>query len=103
MDTAKKSCRTRLEQNSSVAGVTASLRLLDRCRLIAVQGQRKLQAFRLLAKQREDCGIAPLGKDHVGVFAFNQPRKSKRGRFARLVEFPARPIHFDLKSGAAAV
>src|ERR1700686_1271578 len=97
MDTAKKSCRTCLEQNSSVARVTASLRLMDRCRLIAVQGQRKLQAFRLLAKQRENGGVAPFGKDYVRVFPFDQPRKSESGGLACLVEFPARPIHFNFE------
>ena len=103
MDAAKKSCRARLEQNSSVARVTASSGLVNRGGLIAIQGQRKLQAIRLLAKQGENRGIAPLGKNHVGVFALDQSRKSKRGRFACLVEFPARPIHFDLKRGAAAM
>ena len=103
MDAAKKSCRTRLEQDSSVTRVTASPGLLNGGGLIAIQGQRKLQAFRLLAKQGENRGVAPLGKNHVGVFPLDQSRKSQRGRLACFVEFPACPIHFNFKRGAAAV
>src|ERR1700687_430018 len=103
MDATKKSCRARLEQDSSVTGVTASAGLVNGGGLVAIQGQRKLQAIRLLAKQGENGGIAPLGQNHIGVFPLDQSRKSKRGRLACLVEFPAPPIHFDLKSGAAAM
>ena len=90
-----------LNKNPSVARVTASAGLLDGRGLVAIQGQRKLQAFRLLAKQRENSGVAPLGKNHVGVFALEQSRKSKRRRLACFVEFPASPIHFDFERGAA--
>ena len=46
----EESRRTRFEEDSSVAGVTASAGLVDRCGFVAVQGYRKLQAFRLLAQ-----------------------------------------------------
>src|SRR5580692_8850956 len=100
MDAAKKSCRARLEQDSAVTRVTASAGLVNGGGLIAIQGQRKLQAIRLLAKQGENRGIAPLGQNHVGVFPLDQSRKSKRGRLACFVEFPACPIHLNLQCGS---
>ena len=94
---------TRLEENSPVARVAAAAGLVNGRRLVAIQGQGKPQTLCLLAEQREDRGVTPFRQNHIGIFPLEQARKSKRGRFAGLIELPTRSVHFDFESGVAAM
>ena len=103
MDAAEKRDGAGLEKNPSVTRVAAAAGLLDGRGLVAIERQRRSQAFGLLAKQRKNSRVAPLGKNHVGVVAFEQPRKLNRRRLARFVELPASTVHFDFERRAATV
>src|SRR5206468_788917 len=101
MDAAEERDGARLEKNPSVTCVAATAGLLHGSGLIAIQRQRRSQSFGLLAKQGKNSRVAPLGKNHIGVVTFEQPRKLNRRRLARFVEFPASTVHFDFERRAA--
>src|SRR5713226_8348409 len=91
------------EENPSVTRVAAPAGLLDGRGLVAIERQRRSQALRLLAKQRKNSRVAPLGKNDIGVVAFEQSRKLNRWRLSRFVEFPTSTAHFDFERRAATV
>src|SRR5580704_6080511 len=93
VDTAKERDGAGLEKNPSITRVAASAGLLDGRGLVAIERQRRSQSFGLLAKQRENSRVAPLGKNDIGVVAFEQSRKLNRRRLSRFVELPASTVH----------
>src|SRR6266446_8570542 len=103
MDASKERDGAGFEENPSVAGVAAAAGLLDGRGLVAIERQRRSQAFGLLAKQRKNSRVAPLGKNDIGVVAFEQSRKLNRRRLSRFVEFPASTVPFDFERRAATV
>src|SRR5438552_325060 len=103
MDAAKEGDGARFEKNPSVTCEATSAGLVDGRGLVAIERQRRSQAFGLLAKQRKNSRVAPLGKNHIGVVAFEQSRKLNRRRLSRFVELPASTVHFDFERRAATV
>ncbi len=102
MDAAKESCRARFEQESFRSSCNC---VPSDCWTDAdssrFKGKRKLQAFGLLAKQGENGGIAPLGKNHVGVFAFEQVAQilAREVRPFRRVPSKFHPFRFRARRG----
>ena len=94
--TPEESGGARLEENSPVTRVAAAARLMNGSRLVAIQWQRKLQTFRLLAQQRQDRGVSLLGQNDIRVFAFDEARKSQSREVRRLRRAPStfRPFRF---------
>src|SRR6266446_6832168 len=103
MDASKERDGAGFEENPSVAGVAAAAGLLDGRGLVAIERQRRSQSFGLLAKQRKNSRVAPLGENHVRVVALEEPGKLNGWRLARLVQFPASTVHFDFEGRAATV
>src|SRR5438045_4448446 len=66
VDAAKQRDGAGFEKNPSVTRVAASAGLLDGRGFVAIERQRRSQAFGLLAKQRKNSRVAPLGKNHIG-------------------------------------
>src|SRR5206468_12522743 len=103
VDAAKERDGAGFEKNPSVTRVAAPAGSLDGRGFVAIERQRRSQAFGLLAKQRKNSGVAPLGKNHIGVVAFEQSRKLNRRRLSRFVELPTSTVHFDFERRAATV
>src|SRR2546427_5136801 len=101
MNAAEERYRAGLEKNPSVTGIAAAAGLLDDRGFVTIERQRRSQAFGLLAKQRKNSRVAPLGKNHIGVVAFEQSRKLNRRRLSRFVKLPASTVHFDFERRAA--
>src|SRR5713226_10537836 len=91
------------EKNPTVTRVAAPAGLLDGRGLVAIERQRRSQTFGLLAKQRKNSRVAPLGKNHIGVVAFEEPGKLNGRWLARFVELPASTVHFDFEGCPATV
>src|SRR5436305_13074121 len=103
MDAAEEGDGAGLKQNPSVTCVAAAAGLLHGGGLVAIERQKRSQAFGLLAKQRKNSRVAPLGKNHIGVVAFEHSRKLNRRRLSRFVELPASTVHFDFEGRAPTV